>query len=114
MTRLYGISNCDTVKKARNWLDSHSVDYQYCDFRKDGLSRADVIEWVTQLGWETLVNKRSTTWKTLDDATRQQITDASVVDLILAHPTLIKRPLLARDDLLKVGFKPAEYQSLFQ
>lgn len=113
MTTLYGISNCDTVKKARTWLDQAQVAYSFHDFRKDGLTREQVAGWVTALGWETLVNKRSTTWKELDDATRAGLSDSTVVEVILAHPTLIKRPLLERAGELRVGFKPADYQQLF-
>ena len=71
MTTLYGIKNCDTVKKARKWLDNKAIDYQFHDFRVDGLERAQLEEWVAELGWETLVNKRSTTWKQLDQATNR-------------------------------------------
>lgn len=113
MTILYGISNCDTVKKARVWLDQAQVPYTFHDFRKDGLTREQVSAWVAALGWETLVNKRSTTWKGLDEATKAGLNASNVVDLILDQPTLIKRPLLDRGGKLQVGFKDADYQYLF-
>lgn len=113
MTILYGISNCDTVKKARVWLDQAQVPYTFHDFRKDGLTHEQVSAWVAALGWETLVNKRSTTWKGLDEATKAGLNASNVVDLILDQPTLIKRPLLDRGGKLQVGFKDADYQYLF-
>lgn len=111
--KIFGIKNCDSVKKARAWLDSHSIDYRFHDFRTDGLSAAQVQAWVAELGWETLINKRSTTWKQLDTAAREALTDESVIDVILAQPTLIKRPLLDTGDQRRVGFKAADYAAWF-
>lgn len=113
MNTLYGISNCDTVKKARTWLDQAQVAYTFHDFRKDGLTREQVTAWVAALGWETLVNKRSTTWKGLDESTKAGLNNSTVIDIILDQPTLIKRPLLDRGGKLQVGFKDADYQYLF-
>jgi Spx/MgsR family transcriptional regulator len=110
--RLFGIKNCDTVKKAKRWLDDQQVDYAFHDFRADGLSRQQVEQWVGELGWETLVNKRSTTWKGLDSATRDSLNDDSVVDIILENPTLIKRPLLDTGSSRHVGFKADHYAEL--
>lgn len=113
MITLYGIPNCDTVKKARNWLDDNNIDYQFHDFRKDGLDREQVKEWIDALGWESLVNKRSTSWKALDDSIRSSLNADTAVEQILASPTLIKRPLLARADHYQVGFKADQYQQTF-
>ncbi|WP_439133888.1 ArsC family reductase [Pseudomaricurvus sp.] len=113
MTTLYGISNCDTVKKARKWLDQTNVDYTFHDFRKDGLDRQQVVDWVSALGWENLINKRSTTWKGLDENARAQLNDTTVVDVILDQPTLIKRPLLDQAGDISVGFKAADYEQRF-
>lgn len=113
MTTLYGIKNCDTVKKARTWLDTHKVDYQFHDFRSDGLSEAKVKTWLKTLGLETLVNKRSTTWKELDDATKAAFSETTAVPVIVANPTLIKRPVLETDSTTRVGFSAADYQTLF-
>jgi len=113
MITLYGIKNCDTVKKARAWLDKHKVDYTFHDFRTDGLDAQQVKQWVSDLGWETLVNKRSTTWKTLGESTKSILNDENVVDVILEAPTLIKRPLLEKDSTRIVGFKEPEYKQLF-
>lgn len=113
MTVLYGIKNCDTVKKARKWLTDSQVNYQFHDFREDGLSEQQVQQWLDELGWETLVNKRSTTWKTLDEATRNKLDNHRAVALILSNPTLIKRPLLDTGKQRYVGFKSEQYQTLF-
>ena len=113
MTTLYGINNCDTVKKARNWLEANNRDYTFHDFRTDGITAAQVQYWVETLGWEILVNKRSTTWKQLDEDTKLNLNNSSVVDVILASPTLIKRPLLELNGALSVGFKAADYEHKF-
>ena len=113
MTTLYGINNCDTVKKARKWLDDNGKQYTFHDFRKDGITEQQVQKWVAALGWETLINKRSTTWKELDEPTRAALNDSTVIAVVVQHPTLIKRPLLESADHIGVGFKAADYQTLF-
>lgn len=113
MTTLYGIKNCDTVKKARKWLDANGSDYTFHDFRVDGLSAEQVQSWADSLGWETLVNKRSTTWKQLDESTKAALNNDSVIEIILESPTLIKRPLLDIDGDISVGFKAAEFEQKF-
>ncbi|MAT93830.1 MAG: ArsC family reductase [Halioglobus sp.] len=113
MTTLYGIKNCDTVKKARKWLDAHGIDYHFHDFREDGLERGQVAAWLDELGWEVLLNRRSTSWKGLDEATRQNMDDATALTAILAQPTLIKRPLLDTGTQRHTGFSPADYGKLF-
>lgn len=113
MATLYGIKNCDTVKKARSWLDANSCDYQFHDVREDGLDKALVKQWLNALGWEQLVNKRSTTWKLLDPALRETMNDSCALAAILENPTLFKRPLLATDQQFHVGFKPAQYADIF-
>lgn len=112
MITLYGIKNCDTVKKARSWLDKNQVTYQFHDFRIDGLDAAQVKNWISELGLETLVNKRSTTWKELDEQTKNNF-DATAVQVITANPTLIKRPLLDIGTQKYVGFKDTEYTTIF-
>lgn len=113
MITLYGIPNCDTVKKARTWLDQKSVAYQFHDFRKDGLEAAQVQQWIADLGVDTLINKRSTSWKALSDEQKNTLDDTTAVTLILESPTLIKRPLLDKDGDLEVGFKAATYEATF-
>jgi arsenate reductase len=112
MITLYGIKNCDTVKKARTWLEQRGIDYQFHDFRTDGLTEQQVKLWIDELGLELLVNKRSTTWKELDEATKNQL-DANAVQIITANPTLIKRPLLDTSKQKHVGFKDTEYSKIF-
>jgi Spx/MgsR family transcriptional regulator len=111
---LYGIPNCDTVKKARRWLDQHSIEYRFHDFRADGLEAADVERWLAELGWETLVNRGSTSWKQLDAGRRESMDNSGAGEAILATPTLIKRPLLDTGRDLHVGFSEAEYKNIFQ
>ena len=112
MVTLYGIKNCDTVKKARTWLEAHEVAYQFHDFRQDGLSKTTLSDWIKQLGRDALINKRSTTWRNLNDKDKAISNDTQALNLLLAQPTLIKRPVLASDKLLLVGFKPQDYQQL--
>lgn len=113
MTVLYGIANCDTVRKARKWLSSHDVDCQFHDFRKDGLTARQLRHWATVVGWETLLNRRGQTWRKLPDKDKADLNEANALKLMLAEPTLIKRPVLEMDSRVHVGFKDADYQSLF-
>lgn len=113
MTTLYGIKNCDTVKKARKWLDAHGVNYQFHDVREDGLTRPVVKNWVEALGWEAVVNRRSTTWKSLDAAARDDMNAASAIAAIVEQPTLFKRPLLDTGKAVYVGFSEATYKDIF-
>ena len=113
MITLYGIKNCDTVKKARRWLDDHSIEYQFHDFRVDGLSAQAVAEWLDELGWETLVNKRSTSWKQLDPDTKDAMSTMTAKAVILAQPTLIKRPLLDTGHSISTGFSEASFDKIF-
>ena len=113
MITLYGIKNCDTVKKARKWLETNDISYQFHDFRADGLELSQVTSWLESLGWETLVNKRSTTWKQLDSQQRDALSTQHAAAIILEHPTLIKRPLLDTGSTVHVGFKDTDYQTLF-
>jgi len=110
---LYGISNCDTVKRARRWLEQHGIEYRFHDFRQDGLDAGQVRAWLDELGWENLLNRRSTSWKALDPATREQMDDGSALGAILAQPTLIRRPLLDTGHERHTGFSPAQYQGIF-
>jgi arsenate reductase len=113
MITLYGIKNCDTVKKARFWLEQHNVDYHFHDFRADGLTVAQVNAWIAEIGLETLVNKRSTTWKELDETTKTNLNGTNAATIISENPTLIKRPLLDTGKQKHVGFKDTEYTTIF-
>jgi len=112
MIILYGIKNCDSVKKARKWLSENGVDYQFHDFRSDGITEELVQSFISQGSWEILLNKRSTSWKQLDAADKENITEEKVIALMLATPTLIKRPVLVAEDHFFVGFNPETYQTL--
>lgn len=113
MTTLYGIKNCDTMKKAMRWLNDRGIDYQFHDYRKDGLSKQQLQIWAKQLGWENLLNRRGTTWRKLSEETRETINKTSAIDLMLENPAMIKRPLLDTGKQLTLGFDPDTYQSLF-
>lgn len=110
MHTIYGIKNCDTVKKARKWLDVHEIKYQFHDFRIDGLTAEMIDQWFKSVGWESLVNRRSTTWRQLTDAQKENIDEQSAAVLLLDNPTLIKRPVLENDSGIIVGFSETSYQ----
>lgn len=110
---LYGISNCDTVKKARRWLDQRQIPYQFHDFRKDGLSQAHVNAWFAQLTVDELLNKRSRTWRDLPESEKHLGDIHQAVALCCKYPTLLKRPVLVSGRRIVVGFDPENYTSLF-
>jgi Spx/MgsR family transcriptional regulator len=110
---LYGISNCDTVKKARAWLTANGLDCPFHDFKKQGVPEKELDAWIKTLGWELLVNTRGTTWRKLDEATRAAVTDpASARALMLAHPSVIKRPVVQwADGGLTAGFDATTWEA---
>ena len=109
---LHGIDNCDQVRKARAWLRRHGIDHRFHDFRRDGLTRAQLKGWLSHVPWDSLLNRRGLTWRRLDAAERQSIVDqTSAMDLMLREPTVIKRPVLQSGQRLLVGFSEVLYQS---
>lgn len=110
---VYGIKNCDTVKKARQWLASQAIDYQFHDFRQDGLDRQTIENWLQSVDWTVLLNKRGTTWRKLDDPRKAELDENIAVDLMLANPTLIKRPVVTDSSGCVVGFNEQEYQNRY-
>ncbi len=112
-TTLYGIPNCDTMKKARVWLDQHGVEYRFHNYKAEGIDEATLRRWVDQVGWEKLLNRAGTTFRKLDEADRQDIDADKAIRLMQAQPSLIKRPVLDRDGTLTVGFKPEIYAEIF-
>jgi len=112
MLTIYGIKNCDTVKKTCRWLEDHGVDYQFHDFRQDGLDKNQLNGWLASLGWETLVNKRSTTWRNLSDKEKDISSNAQAAKLLLSNPTLIKRPVVEQNKTVFVGFKEDDFKQL--
>ncbi|MDB5502976.1 MAG: hypothetical protein JWR89_2878 [Tardiphaga sp.] len=106
---LYGIKNCDTMKKARAWLDGHGVAYRFHDYKSEGIDRARLSDWSGKVGWETLLNRAGTTFRKLDEADKEKLTEAKAITLMLAQPSMIKRPVLDLGGALLVGFKPEVY-----
>ena len=109
---LYGIGNCDTVRRARRWLEEQGKSYRFHDFRADGLDAETVQAWLAQAGWERVVNRRSRNWKALDPDARNGMDDSRAVTAILSAPTLVKRPVLVDDALLEFGFSASRYHTL--
>ncbi|GBQ22766.1 hypothetical protein AA12717_1291 [Gluconacetobacter sacchari DSM 12717] len=110
---IYGIKACDTMKKARAWLDAHGVAHAFHDYKTAGIARAVLEGWVGQVGWETLLNRSGTTFRKLPDADKAGLSETRAVALMLAQPAMIKRPVLDVDGVLTVGFKPEAYAALF-
>lgn len=110
---LFGIKNCDTVRKARKWLAQHHFNVSYHDFREDGLTEERLTEWVAMVGWEALFNKRSTSFRNLTDAEKSDLNEAKAIALMACYPTLVKRPVLLKDGHLHIGFKVPQYQAWF-
>ena len=110
--RLYGIKNCDTMKKAWTWLDQHRVAYEFHDYKKAGIDRATLQGWAKQVGWEVLLNRAGTTFKKLPDADKQGLDEGKALALMLAQPSMIKRPVLDVGGHLLVGFKPDAYEKI--
>lgn len=111
---LYGIPNCDTIKKARAWLEARGVDYRFHDYKKQGIDEATLRAWCRELSADELINRRGTTWRKLDEAERQDLDADGAVRLMQRHPSLIKRPLLDTGRERIVGFDPARYEALLR
>jgi arsenate reductase (glutaredoxin) len=114
LVTVYGIRNCDTIKKARQWLDGQSVEYRFHDYRSDGITEDMLTSWVDQLGWESLLNRRGTTWRKLPDAIKDNIDHNSAIQLMLENSAIIKRPLLVHGEVLVLGFDESKYQEIFE
>lgn len=114
MLKVYGIPNCDTVKKAITWLKDHNVAYEFHDYKKLGISEAKLEEWLGQVPYDKLVNRAGTTFKKLTDEEKAKITDnASAITLMLEKTSVIKRPIVESDKILAMGFKAEEYEAVF-
>jgi arsenate reductase len=112
MTTLYGIPNCDTIKKARKWLDDKNIAYEFHDYKKAGIDRKTLENWCKEFGYETLINKRGTTWRKLDDQLKNNINETSAIKIMQENTSVIKRPVLISDHTKIVGFNEADYKSL--
>jgi arsenate reductase len=108
---IYGIKNCDTMKKARSWLDANDVPYVFHDYKTAGITHGRLDDWIRRVGWERLLNRAGTTFRKLPEADREDLTEEKAIRLMLAEPSLIKRPVLEIGGKLLVGFKQAEYEA---
>ena len=111
---LYGIRNCDTVKKARSWLDARGVAYDFHDYKSAGVDRSQLAAWAAELGWEKLLNRGGTTFRKLPDADKDGLDEARAIDLMLAQPSMIRRPLLDFGDRRMIGFHESLYSEAFE
>ncbi|MCK5893678.1 MAG: ArsC family reductase [Endozoicomonadaceae bacterium] len=112
MITMYGISQCDTIKKARRWLDENSINYHFHDYRKESLTQEQLSQWSETLGWEALLNRRGTTWRKLPETIKSTIDQASAISLMLDNPVIIKRPLLIVNQQMTLGFQPDQWQKM--
>lgn len=113
MIIMYGIKNCDTIKKARKFLEINNVEYQFHDFREDGLNPIQLRAWLQELGWGKVINKRSTTWRNLPDETKDNMDETLAMVVAEDQPTIIKRPVLELQDKVVIGFSDKSYSELF-
>ena len=113
MTTVYGIKNCDTMKRARAWLNAHDVAYAFHDYKTSGIDKATLEAWAKDVGWETLLNRDGTTFRKLPDADKAGLTEKKAIALMLASPSMIKRPVLEMGGELLVGFEPDVYARAF-
>jgi len=113
MVTLYGIASCDTMKKARRWLEAHGVDYRFHDYKKEGLDEERLRTWVAELGWEGLINRRGTTWRKLPEEVRDGMDAETAVRIMLENPSIIRRPLLDIGEARHLGFSEDQYEEIF-
>ena len=111
MTTIYGIKNCDTMKKARAWLDKKGVAYDFHDYKASGIDRARLEGWASKVGWEVLLNRAGTTFRKLPDGDKEGLTESKAIALMVAQPSMIKRPVFEGGGKLLVGFKPEQYEA---
>ena len=112
MTTIYGIKNCDTMKKAFKWLDAEGIDYEFVDFKKTEPDTNILKQAINEHGWETVINQRGTTWRKLDDATKTSMNADKAIPLALENPSILKRPLLMHNGKTHIGFKPDQYKEI--
>ena len=113
MTTIYGIKNCNTMKSARDWLDDHKISHTFHDYKTAGIDQGKLEAWSKQVGWEILLNRAGTTFKKLPDDAKKDLDASAAIKLMLAQPSMIKRPVLDVDGALTVGFKPEIYGRVF-
>ena len=113
MVEMYGIPNCDTIKKARKWLEAEGIDYRFHDYKKEGADASLLTQWCKSQGWETLLNRRGTTWRKLPEADKADVDETKAIALMVENPSMIKRPVLITDRGVTVGFSVDVYRELF-
>lgn len=113
MTTMYGIKNCDTIKKARKWLEQHNITFEFIDYRTDGLGQNQLATFAAACGWQNLLNTRGTTYRQLPEEQKTDMTEAKALSLMLEQPAMIKRPLLEHNGKYYLGFSDADYQRIF-
>jgi Spx/MgsR family transcriptional regulator len=111
---IYGIKNCDTMKKARGWLEEHGIAYAFHDYKAVGIDRAHLQAWTKEAGWETVLNRAGTTFRKLPEADRNDLDEGKAIALMLEQPSMIKRPVVEANGKLLIGFKPDDYDSVFK
>jgi arsenate reductase len=111
---IYGIKNCDTMKKARAWLDGHGVPYTFHDYKSEGIDRPRLDQWVKHLGWESVLNRAGTTFRKLPESDKTGLTEKKAIALMLAQPSMIKRPILEAGGEIAAGFRPVDYEKLLK
>lgn len=112
MTKIYGIKNCDTMKKAFKWLENADISYEYHDYRKNGIDKTLLLAFIKEFGWESLINKRGTTYRTLSQEEKNTLNEQNAIELMLEKPAIIKRPVLIHNDQYLLGFSADQYQAL--
>ncbi len=113
MVTVYGIPNCDTMKKARKWLDGHGIEYEFHDYKKRGIDEDRLRAWVAELGWDALLNRRGMMWRKLPEKVRASMDEASAIRVMGERPSIIRRPVLDTGETREVGFSEDRYRELF-
>ncbi|WP_417528259.1 ArsC family reductase [Marinomonas shanghaiensis] len=113
MIQIFGIKNCDTMKKAFRWLDDNNIEYSFHDYKKSALDEATAKVWIETMGWESIINKRGTTWRKLDEETKSTMNDDNAIHIMIAQPSIIKRPLIVAKGSIYLGFSAEEYANIF-
>lgn len=111
---VFGIPNCDTVKKARKWLDANEINYEFHDYKKKGVDKKKLESWSNELGWDALLNRRGTTWRKLDESDKADVNEARAIDLMVEHTSMIKRPVIEYDSGLLLGFDEEKYRQALE
>ena len=112
-TTIYGIKNCDTMKKALKWLEANNIPYNFIDYKKEGADESILKTAITEHGWDTVINRRGTTWRALPDTLKESMDEPTAIAEAIKNPSLIKRPLLVKDGKTYLGFKDTEYEKIF-